>query len=106
MLHSSFGIYIAEKVFGINLTNSEGKLVSVRDVAEQHVIDDMGRIPTVQDYLVEMPFYNWLGGKKKEVTQVPFETVVTYRTQEELKAVVDEYRRLRREQSNPNDVVD
>lgn len=64
ILHSSFGIYIAEKVFGINLKNSDGKLVSVRDVAEQHVIDDMGRIPTVGDYLEGMPMYEWLGGTK------------------------------------------
>ncbi len=66
LLHSSFGIYITEKVFGINIKNSDGKLVSVRDIAEQHVIDDMGTIPTVQDYLQGLPFYDWLGGKKKE----------------------------------------
>lgn len=64
ILHSSFGIFICEKVFGINIENSDGKLVSVRDIAEQHVIDDMGRIPTVQDYLEGMPMYNWLGGRK------------------------------------------
>lgn len=69
ILHSSFGIYLAERVFGINITNSDGKTVSVRDIAEQHVIDDMGRIPTVSDYLNEMPFYNWLGGKPKQPTR-------------------------------------
>jgi hypothetical protein len=66
ILHSSFGIYICEQVFGHNITLANGKLVSVRDIAEQHVIDDMGRIPTVQDYLIGMPFYEWLGGTKKE----------------------------------------
>ncbi len=66
ILHSSFGIYICEKVFGHNITLQSGKLVSVRDIAEQHVIDDMGRIPTVQDYLIRMPFYEWLGGAKRE----------------------------------------
>ena len=66
LLHSSFGIYIAEKVFGINITNSDGKLVSVRDVCELHVIEDMGRIPSVHEYLVGMPMYEWLGGKKRE----------------------------------------
>ena len=70
LLHSSFGIYICEQLFGINLTNSDGKIVSVRDVAEQHVIDDMGRIPTVQDYLQEMPFYNWLGGPKVRTREI------------------------------------
>lgn len=72
ILHNSFGCYVAERVFGINLTNSDGKLVSVRDVAEQHIIDDMGRIPTLQDYLGDMPFYSWLGGPKKTVTNIPF----------------------------------
>lgn len=66
LLHSSWGIFICERIFGINIKNSDGKLVSVRDIAEQHVIDDMGTIPTVQDYLQGMPMYNWLGGKKKE----------------------------------------
>ena len=64
ILHNSLGCYIAERLFGINITNSEGKLVSVRDIAEQHIIDDMGRIPTVSDYLNEMPMYSWLGGPK------------------------------------------
>ena len=64
LLHSSFGIYITEQVFGLYITNSDGKVVQVRDIAEQHVIDDLGRIPTVQDYLEGMPLYNWLGGPK------------------------------------------
>ena len=72
LLHSSFGIYICEQVFGINITNSDGALVSVRDIAEQHVIDDMGRIPTVQDYLQDMPFYSWLGGPKRTKTKIEF----------------------------------
>lgn len=65
ILHSSFGIFLCEQVFGINITNSDGKLVSVRDIGEQHVIDDMGTIPTIQDYLKDMPFYPWLGGMPK-----------------------------------------
>lgn len=66
LLHSSFGIYICEQVFGTNILNSDKRLVSVRDVAEQHVIDDLGKIPTVQDYLGNMPFYEWLGGPKRK----------------------------------------
>jgi hypothetical protein len=75
ILHSAFGIYIVEKVFGINITNADGKLVSVRDIAERHVIDDMGRIPTIQDYLDGMPFYNWLGGKPKTKKHIGFDEI-------------------------------
>lgn len=64
LLHSSFGIYVAERVFGTYIEVA-GRLVQVRDVAEQHVLDDMGRIPTPQDYLDQMPFYDWLGGPKR-----------------------------------------
>jgi len=74
LLHSSFGIFIAEAVFGVNLRNSDGKWVSVRDVAERHVLEDMGRIPSVQDYLEGMPMYDWLGGpKRKPGTLIPLD---------------------------------
>jgi hypothetical protein len=77
ILHSSFGIYLTEQMFGTNITNSAGRLISVRDVAEQHVLDDLGKIPTVQDYLQGMPMYDWLGGpkrKKRNLSWDDFET--------------------------------
>jgi len=72
ILHSSFGIFLAEQMFGILITNSDGAEVSVRDIGEQHVIDDMGRIPTIQDYLTDMPFYPWLGGPAKKKSFLSF----------------------------------
>lgn len=66
LMHSSFGIYLAERVFGVNVKNSDGRFVSVRDVAEKHVIEDMGRIPSVQDYLQHLPMLPWLGGPKRK----------------------------------------
>ncbi len=66
ILHNSFGCYIAERIFGHNITTSEGKLVSVRDIAEHHILEDMQRIPTLSDYLNDMPMYPWLGGIKRE----------------------------------------
>ena len=76
ILHSSFGCYLAEKVFGINIVVksendpykacAEQKLVSVRDIAEQHIIQDLGFIPSVQQYLDHMTLADWMGGKKKK----------------------------------------
>ena len=79
LLHSSFGIFIAEQVFGTNIklkpfvrwvngtkTTIMDRLVSVRDIAEVHVLQDMGTIPTVQDYLQHLPMLDWLGGSKKQ----------------------------------------
>lgn len=44
------------------ITNSDGKRVSVRDVGEQHILEDFkGKfIPTAQDYLAEMEFHGWM----------------------------------------------
>lgn len=70
ILHNSFGIFLLEQQFGVNIRNSDGKLVSVRDIGEQHVLDDLGFIPTLQDCLVEMPLYDWLYGKKSESHQL------------------------------------
>ena len=65
ILHNSFGCYLAEKVFGTNITNSDGKLISVRDIAENHIAEDLGFIPTLQDWLKEIPVKPWMEGKAK-----------------------------------------
>lgn len=66
MLHNSWGIYLCEQIFGLYIVNSDDKKVQVRDIAEQHVLDDMGRIPTIQDYLQHLPMLSWLGGRKRK----------------------------------------
>ncbi len=58
--HTSFGIYIIEKIFGEVITNSDGKEVSVRDIAEQHVMEDLGFIPTLENYLQNMRVQEWM----------------------------------------------
>lgn len=50
--------------------NSDGTKVFVRDVAEHHIIEDMGKIPSVSDYLNGMPLYEWLGHKKRAMTKI------------------------------------
>lgn len=63
LTHNSWFIgYIIEKVFGVTITNSDGRIVSVRDVAEQHVLEDYGGrfIPSAQDFLQEIEFHDWM----------------------------------------------
>lgn len=64
-LHNSFGIFLAEKLFGVYLTNSEGNDVSVRDVAEDHIIQDVGFIPTLEKAVEGVPINGWVGGTRK-----------------------------------------
>jgi len=61
MFHHSYGCYLVQKIFGHRMTNSSGKVVSPRDVAEQHIIDDLGYIPTLADWLHKIPLEAWMG---------------------------------------------
>lgn len=64
LLHNSFGIFLVEKVFGHYITNSDGKDVPVREIAERHIIEDLGFIPTPQDWLkcISLKAIPWAGG--------------------------------------------
>lgn len=74
VLHSSFGIFLAEQFFGVTIKNCMGKEIPVRLIAEQHVIEDCGKIPSIQDWLEELPRKDWmiLGSKplSKELNNV------------------------------------
>lgn len=67
ILHNSIGPFIVERVFGVTRKNSAGRTYSPRDVAEQHIIEDLGRIPSVSDYLKNMQMQPWMGVPKKRV---------------------------------------
>jgi hypothetical protein len=59
---------ILEQIFGVTFQNSDGMTVSVRDIGEQHVLEDyrMRFIPSAQDYLQEMEVKEWMvAGKGK-----------------------------------------
>jgi len=70
ILHSSFGIFILEKVFGCTITNSDGKKVSVRDIGEDHVLEDLGFIPTVEKWLENLPIADWMVGSRRDEIRV------------------------------------
>ena len=62
--HHAEGIFLAEKLFGVAIVNSDGKRIPVRYVGEQHVREDLGRIPTVQDWLLEIKPQRWMYGQR------------------------------------------
>lgn len=59
--HHSEGIFLCQSIFGATLTNSDGRIVPVRTVGEQHVKDDLGWIPSVKDWLQHIEFQPWMG---------------------------------------------
>jgi hypothetical protein len=65
--HHSEGIFLCETIFGISITNSEGKAIPVRYIGEQHVTEDLGRIPTAQDWLTQIKPERWMYGQRTQV---------------------------------------
>lgn len=51
-----------ELIFGVTITNSDGRKISVRDIGEQHILEDFGNrfIPSAQDYLQEIELKEWM----------------------------------------------
>jgi hypothetical protein len=62
--HHTEGISLAERMFGVTIVNSDGKRIPVRYIGEQHVKEDLGRIPTVQDWLSQIRPERWMYGQR------------------------------------------
>jgi hypothetical protein len=63
LTHTSWFLSVVlPRVFGETFVNSDGRVVSVRDVGEDHVLEDYGMkfIPTPQDFLAEVPMADWM----------------------------------------------
>ena len=65
--HHSEGIFMAEKIFGATIVNSDGRVVPVRYIGEQHVTEDMGRIPSVNDWFRQIKVQSWMYGNRKSL---------------------------------------
>lgn len=102
VLHTSFGIFLAEQYFGtreevrqlrkaidrvprwlqrllgmkvptetpVTIPLSNGKHMPIRLIAEQHVIEDCGFIPTLEDYLGEMPKQPWMNRGAMKLSKI------------------------------------
>ena len=58
--HHAEGIFMCERLFGHTITNSDGKIIPVRFLGEQHVLEDCGFIPTVQDWFKHIRVQPWM----------------------------------------------
>jgi hypothetical protein len=57
-----FIMHVLPRVFGDTIKNSKGKKVSVREIGEQHVLEDFrGKfVPSAQDFLQAMAYEEWM----------------------------------------------
>jgi hypothetical protein len=59
--HHTQGIFECERVFGHAIRISTGRMIPVRWVGEQHVKEDCGFIPTMQDWFGNIRMQRWMG---------------------------------------------
>ena len=63
--HHTQGIAECEKLFGVYIYNSDGKKVIVKSIAEQHIREDLGFIPTIQDWFKLIKPEPWMASTKR-----------------------------------------
>lgn len=63
--HHAQGIYECERFFGRTLTLSTGRVIPVKWVAEQHVTEDLGFIPSLSDWLIHIQPQKWMNRPRK-----------------------------------------
>lgn len=59
--HHAEGCFAAEAVFGATIVNSDGRAIPVRLIAEQHILEDLGRIPSFADWVRCIKPEPWMG---------------------------------------------
>jgi hypothetical protein len=63
--HHAEGIFLAETIFGSTITLSTGRILPTRWIGEQHVIEDLGRIPSFADWARTVRPEPWMGRTQK-----------------------------------------
>lgn len=71
LYHHTLGVFLAQQIFGKTLTvvkKNTAIQVPVREIAERHIIEDLGWLPSPKDYIDGMTAQPWMtGAKLKEV---------------------------------------
>lgn len=65
LYHHTQGVTLCSKIFGSHIVNSDGKEVPVKLIAEKHIIEDLGFLPTPEHYLKNMNYAGWMSGTLK-----------------------------------------
>ena len=58
--HHTAGIFECEAHFGVTIENSAGKTIPTRWIAEQHVTEDLGFLPSLSQWLSAIVAEPWM----------------------------------------------
>lgn len=68
--HHTLGVFLCQKIFGptLDLALENGiRRIPVREIAERHIIEDLGWLPSPTDYIKGMPIETWMSGSRRRV---------------------------------------
>lgn len=71
MYHHTTGVWLCQRIFGrvleIPRASGDGVIeVPVRLIAERHVLEDLGWLPSPADYINGMPIKPWMSGSQRK----------------------------------------
>lgn len=69
--HHTLGVFLCEKIFGKTITvkSKSGRKkvqVPVRLIAERHILEDLGWLPSPKDYIDGMAIKPWMSGAQRK----------------------------------------
>lgn len=73
LLHHREGIELGVRIFGETILNGEGRAISTKKVLTEHLIEDVGRIVSVEDWArsllpdLDCSFYKQLAKKREQI---------------------------------------
>lgn len=69
MYHHTEGVWLCQRIFGrvLHIQREHGRIeVPTRLVAEQHILEDLGWLPSPADYIDGMPIKAWMSGSQRK----------------------------------------
>ncbi len=67
--HHTEGVWLCHRIFGRVIMIGD-KEVPVRLIAERHILEDLGWLPSPADYIKGMPIEPWMGGAKRKTVRL------------------------------------
>lgn len=69
LYHHTAGVYLCQRLFGDTIAvprdHGPDKLIPVRLIAERHILEDLGWLPSPADYIKGMPRAPWMSGAQR-----------------------------------------
>ena len=69
LYHHTLGVFLCEQIFGVTITiqkDNNSIEVPVRLIAEKHIEEDLGWIPSPSDYIEGMLLKGWMSGAMRK----------------------------------------